>query len=110
MSLSFTPTLKIKKQLKRVIAKKFLISGQVQGVFFRKTTESFVHKELPNIIGYVKNLSNGQVEVFAMGEEDQLIALKKFLRVGPKQSRVDRVEEEDVKPILSLNNFMIIRE
>lgn len=72
-----------------------LISGKVQGVFFRNFTKRNA-KQL-GINGYAKNLANGKVEVVAEGEKMQLDALVKLLWQGPPAAKVDdvKIEERD---------------
>ncbi|MDE0088630.1 MAG: acylphosphatase [Candidatus Poribacteria bacterium] len=72
-----------------------LISGKVQGVFFRNFTKKNA-KQL-GINGYAKNLANGKVEVVAEGDKRQLDALVKLLRQGPPAAKVDdvKIEERD---------------
>ena len=70
----------------------YLISGRVQGVCFRHYT---VHEaERLGVSGTVRNLANGDVEVFAQGEEDAIASFEHFLHTGPRGARVDRVEKE----------------
>jgi len=49
------------------------------------------------IAGYVRNLFDGRVEVYAIGGMDQLIALRSELRRGPSMAGVDRVDEMDAE-------------
>lgn len=70
-----------------------LISGKVQGVFFRKFTQENA-KQL-GINGYAKNLKNGKVEVVAEGDKLQLDALIKKIRQGSPASRVEDVKIEE---------------
>jgi acylphosphatase len=74
-------------------AKRFFISGRVQGVGFR----FFVEREAAKlgVGGYVRNLFDGRVEVYAIGTVEQLEAMKSALRRGPSMAAVDRVEEHD---------------
>lgn len=51
-----------------------IYEGMVQGVGFRYTVKRFAD-ELPQLTGWVKNLSDGSVEVFAEGEKQQIEAL-----------------------------------
>jgi acylphosphatase len=69
----------------------FLVKGRVQGVGFRW----FVHREAAEIglRGWVRNTDNGDVEVLAAGEPDQLKDLIKALGQGSRGSRVDQVIE-----------------
>ncbi|MDE0313474.1 MAG: acylphosphatase [Candidatus Poribacteria bacterium] len=72
-----------------------LISGKVQGVYFRNFTKRNA-KQL-GINGYAKNLANGKVEVVAEGDKMQLDALVKLLWQGPPAAKVDdvKIEERD---------------
>ncbi len=66
-----------------------LISGQVQGVFYRVSVKQ--QADMLGINGWVRNLSSGQVEVFAEGTEDALIKLSAWCRKGPLGAQVDKV-------------------
>ena len=68
-----------------------IVAGKVQGVFFRASTQQQA-KQL-NLTGWVKNLPDGRVEVFACGEQDKLDKLHKWLHLGPKQAQVESIEE-----------------
>ena len=74
-------------------ARKFLISGTVQGVGFRYFTQRAAAKI--KVGGYVKNLPDGRVEVFAMGSPQQLRELRSVLERGPRFSSVTEVREEN---------------
>ena len=66
------------------------VCGRVQGVYFR----AFVARlsmEL-DLAGYVRNISDGAVEVRAEGERRQLEKLVGYLEMGPPPARVDKVE------------------
>lgn len=88
-----------------VQTRKFVVRGRVQGVGFRW----FVEREAKTlgIFGWVRNNSDGSVEVLATGSRDQLSALRARLQQGPRASRVDNVEEADVKAAPGLNTFRI---
>ena len=80
-----------------MVARRYFVFGDVQGVGFRY----FVYKRaqrLPDLKGFVRNLYDGRVEVYAEGEEHQLKDLEALLRQGPQGSRVDRMEihEENI--------------
>jgi acylphosphatase len=71
-------------------AARFLVSGKVQGVFFRASTrERALDLQLS---GRATNLPDGRVEVIAEGEVAALDALATWLQHGPPMARVDRVE------------------
>lgn len=71
-------------------AARFVVSGKVQGVFFRASTRKQA-LEL-GLRGYAKNLPDGRVEVLAAGSDAALDALAAWLRQGPPAARVDDLE------------------
>jgi acylphosphatase len=79
-------------------AKRFLVSGLVQGVGFRYFAESSA-KRL-RIGGYVRNLPDGRVEAYAIGTPAQLANFRQALETGPSAARVRKVveEPETIKP------------
>lgn len=74
-------------------AARFLVSGRVQGVFFRASTQA--QAEALGLRGYARNLDDGRVEVVAAGEAQTLELLHAWLTEGPPQARVDLVERAD---------------
>lgn len=86
-------------------ARRFLVRGRVQGVGFRWFVEREAH--MLGIAGWVRNNSDGSVEVLAMGTRDQLLGLRSRLQQGPRAARVDDVEESDAKPVSGLTSFRI---
>jgi acylphosphatase len=73
-------------------AARFLVSGRVQGVFFRASTRT--EAERLGIAGVARNLADGRVEVIASGTDASLDALEAWLRQGPPSARVDAVVRE----------------
>jgi len=74
-------------------AKRFYVSGRVQGVGFRFFAERTASSL--GVGGYVKNLFDGRVEVYAIGSAEQMEALRNALQRGPRMAAVDRVDEHD---------------
>ena len=74
-------------------AARFLVSGKVQGVFFRASTREQALKL--GLRGHAKNLADGRVEVLAEGDAAALDALERWLHVGPPMARVESVERSD---------------
>src|SRR6266566_5572275 len=87
------------------LTRRYVVRGRVQGVGFRWFVEREAH--MLGIAGWVRNNSNGSVEVLAIGTRDQLLGLRSRLRRGPRASRVDDVEEAEAKPVAGLNTFRI---
>ena len=73
-------------------AARFLVSGRVQGVFFRASArEQALRLEL---VGHARNLPDGAVELLASGEAVALDAFAEWLRQGPPAARVRAVTRE----------------
>ena len=70
----------------------YLVSGRVQGVAFRHYTVKEASKW--GIAGMVRNLANGDVEVYAQGNEDEIAKFEQFLHAGPRSASVEKVERE----------------
>lgn len=79
-----------------LVARRFVVSGKVQGVFFRASTARMA--EQLGLRGYARNLPDGRVEVLALGGAASLAALSGWLWQGPPRARVTEVteQEEDV--------------
>ena len=75
-------------------ARRFVVSGKVQGVFFRASTARMA--EQFGLRGYARNLPDGRVEVLALGDPASLVMLAGWLRQGPTLARViDVIEQEE---------------
>jgi len=71
-----------------------VVSGKVQGVGFRAATVRQAH--LLKLGGWVRNLSDGRVEIRAEGDADALERFERAVRRGPSGARVDEFETTDV--------------
>jgi acylphosphatase len=78
-------------------AKRFYISGYVQGVGYRFFALRAANRLA--VSGYVRNLRDGRVEVYAIGAPADLAALLAELRKGPLGASVDQVTEEPAEAI-----------
>jgi acylphosphatase len=76
----------------------FLVTGRVQGVFFRAQTKSRADEY--GISGWVKNRPDGRVEGRASGDADALQRFTGWLEHGPQMARVERVEIQEAEPEL----------
>jgi acylphosphatase len=74
-------------------AKRYYVSGAVQGVGYRYFAERAAAQF--GITGYVRNLRDGRVEVYAIGTPDSLASLRQRLERGPIGASVEKVTEED---------------
>lgn len=77
-------------------ARRFLISGRVQGVGFRYFIQDIARRE--GLTGVVRNLPDGRVEAVAEGDDEALTRLESALRRGPSHARVTDVEVESIPP------------
>jgi acylphosphatase len=75
----------------QTLARRYRISGRVQGVGFRYFVYHWATQL--QVRGYVKNLADGDVEVYAVGSGVQLEGLREKLETGPALGRVTHFEE-----------------
>jgi len=66
------------------------ISGTVQGIFFRQFIKE--NAERYNVKGFVRNLEDGRVEVFAEGNQEDVEKLIQLCRQGPKHAKIEKVD------------------
>lgn len=66
------------------------VSGRVQGVFYRRHTAEQAKSR--GVTGWARNLSDGRVEVFICGEQQDVEALRDWLWEGPAASEVTGVD------------------
>ena len=69
---------------------RLLVSGNVQGVFFRQALKVVAKKN--NVSGWVRNLKDGCVEAVLEGDSKSTNSVIEWTRVGPANSRVDDIE------------------
>ena len=71
---------------------RILITGLVQGVFFRREMTDLARRL--GVSGWVRNLPNGKVEALAEGEKGRLDELIRFCHFGPRGAVVRKVDVE----------------
>ena len=69
-----------------------VVSGRVQGVFFRGATAD--QARALGVTGYARNLDDGTVEIVAEGACDALECLAAWAHRGPRSARVEKVQIE----------------
>lgn len=79
-----------------MIARRLLIKGRVQGVFYRNWAVGAA-REL-QLTGWVRNLRSGDVEALVIGEEDAVQSFIERCRSGPPAASVTSVEAEVAPP------------
>jgi acylphosphatase len=70
------------------------IKGKVQHVGFRYSVIDYVQSNHLPIVGYVRNLADGSVEVIAEGDIEVLKELHRFCTKGPPHAQVREVGQE----------------
>ena len=66
------------------------VRGRVQGVYFRASTQREARRL--GLSGWVRNRSDGSVEILAEGEETAIRELYGWAQKGPSAARVERVD------------------
>lgn len=82
------------------------VSGKVQGVFYRVSTEKEAKKI--GLAGFVRNEPNGNVYIEAQGTEEQLAEFVKWCKRGPERARVDEIITAGL-PLVEETGFRVVR-
>jgi acylphosphatase len=88
-----------------IVARRFFISGRVQGVGFRMFAQDVAAIE--GVHGYVRNTPDGRVESFVEGEQASVDRVERALRRGPSAARVESVDVEPATPTHRATGFHI---
>jgi len=89
-------------------AKRYFVSGEVQGVGYRFFAVRVAQRL--GISGFVRNLADGRVEVYAIGDPDQQDDLRAALEQGPRASRVSGVIDQDAEFVERYSDSFAIEE
>lgn len=84
-----------------------IVTGKVQGVFFRASTKE--QAQALGVVGAVRNLPDGSVEIVAKGDSDAVEALLRWAHRGPPAAEVKTVHVVEMEPDPSLVTFQIVR-
>jgi acylphosphatase len=87
------------------VARRFVISGRVQGVGFRWFVHDAATRE--GVSGWVTNLLDGRVEAFVEGDQDAVRRVESALHTGPRSARVEGVAVFDEDVTGSLKGFSV---
>jgi acylphosphatase len=82
-----------------------VVSGRVQGVFFRTETQDEAYRR--SVSGWVRNLPDGRVEAVFEGDKASVDALIEFCRRGPPGARVTKVDAKWETPTGEFKTFSI---
>lgn len=81
------------------------ISGRVQGVFFRASTQE--KAQALNLVGWVRNLPDGKVETVFEGSEKNVDAMLEWCKKGPPYAVVKDVQSYEEPPMGKFREFQI---
>lgn len=82
-----------------------LVSGRVQGVGYRQGCRHTARSL--DLVGWVRNLADGRVELFAQGRDESVDRLLDWVWAGPAGARVTGVETDVVATDITLTDFFI---
>lgn len=83
------------------------VTGRVQGVYYRASTCTEARRL--GVSGWVRNTSDGAVEIEVQGAPDAVAELVAWCHKGPPAARVERVETRVVEPVPSSGNAFEVR-
>ncbi|MFE3324606.1 acylphosphatase [Streptomyces sp. NPDC059176] len=87
-----------------MVRKRVIVSGVVQGVFFRDTCRRTAEER--GVSGWVRNLPNGSVEAVFEGEPEDVERTVEWARQGPPAAVVEQVEVRSEEPE-GLSGFVV---
>ncbi len=88
-----------------MVRARLLISGRVQGVFYRASCQD--EAEARGLAGWVRNLADGSVEALLQGPREQVESMIKWCYVGPSHARVTKIAVTYEEPGADLAGFRI---
>ena len=88
------------------IARRFLVSGRVQGVGFRWFTQDTARRE--GAMGWVRNLPDGRVEAVVEGDSEAVTRVECAIRSGRRGARVEKVDVDE-QEVGGYRNFTVER-
>ena len=78
------------------VARRFILSGRVQGVGFRYFAAGAAARE--GLHGWVSNRPDGRVEIAAEGDQESVDRFEHYIKHGPPGARVERIEVDHTVP------------
>ena len=78
------------------VARRIVVRGRVQGVFFRDATRRAALSR--GVAGWVRNRPDGTVQAHLEGSDDDVDTMVRWCREGPRHADVDAVGVEEVEP------------
>lgn len=90
-----------------MIARRVVVSGQVQGVYFRHSCRREANRQA--VTGWVRNAEGGTVQAWFEGEPDAVEALIDWCRTGPPEAEVAEVQVVEQEPE-GLRDFRVTQD
>jgi acylphosphatase len=91
--------------MKEASEARVVVSGRVQGVFFRASTQDAAVRH--GVRGFVRNLPDGRVEAVLQGDRGAVEKVIAFMREGPPGARVKEADVEWRTPSESWDGFFV---
>jgi acylphosphatase len=88
-----------------IIARRFIVTGRVQGVGYRYYVQD--HAAVEGVHGFVRNLPDGSVEAVVEGDDESVLRVERALRRGPASARVEHVDVEELAPSGRATGFSV---
>ena len=88
-----------------IVARRYLVSGRVQGVGFRYFVQDAAVRE--GVSGFVRNVPGGRVEAQVEGELEAVTRVERALAQGPPGARVEDLAVEPIPPTGRVSGFRI---
>lgn len=85
---------------------RILVTGKVQGVFFRQALKVMAKKN--GVFGWVKNLKDGRVEAVLEGDREKVSRLVEWAHGGPANARVEDVEIRNEEFVGEFSKFDVL--
>ena len=103
--MSFRDSKNTARDNEEIISARLLITGKVQGVYFRFNMQQIAKKN--SVVGWVRNLPDGRVEALLRGNKIDVNNVVEWSKIGPENSRVDEVKIEYGEHSREYSDFVI---
>lgn len=103
--MSFRDSKNTARDNEEIISARLLITGKVQGVYFRFNMQQIAKKN--SVVGWVRNLPDGRVEALLNGNKIDVNNVVEWSKIGPENSRVDEVKIEYGEHSREYSDFVI---
>jgi len=103
--VSFRDSKNTARDNEEIISARLLITGKVQGVYFRFNMQQIAKKN--SVVGWVRNLPDGRVEALLNGNKIDVNNVVEWSKIGPENSRVDEVKIEYGENSREYSDFVI---